>query len=190
MLVTGAQVADTITYLIPGFLLLKMFYAFGLRTKRTDAQWVIWSIVASVPLNAAVSAFRISPQLISFLVTGSLAVLSGYALALCWRWLLRKRPSLRLLGSIRAWDTVLNRPQWVQIELDDGTMYMGAPSEFATSSETDDLDVYIEKPRRVDGQELVELPGVEGVLLERKHIRSVWLYGEQPPDPASGRETA
>ena len=52
MVVTAPQVVDTLRLLVPGFVLLKAFYIVGLRTKRSDAQWVIWSILAAVPVNA------------------------------------------------------------------------------------------------------------------------------------------
>lgn len=51
MLVTADGVAATLRFLIPGFVALSIFYWFGLAVRRADWRWLLWSLLASVPLT-------------------------------------------------------------------------------------------------------------------------------------------
>ena len=55
-MITADQVAATIRLLIPGFVLLKVFYLVGQRTKRADWEWTLWSVLASVPIGLIASS--------------------------------------------------------------------------------------------------------------------------------------
>jgi Family of unknown function (DUF6338) len=50
MTLTSDQVVAAITYLIPGFIALKILYVFGFRSKRSDIEWALWSLLASLAL--------------------------------------------------------------------------------------------------------------------------------------------
>ena len=63
-MISAEQVADTLRLLVPGFVALKVFYWFGLRTKRADWEWTLWAILISSPiaLAAAVIAERLNSK--------------------------------------------------------------------------------------------------------------------------------
>src|SRR6266851_7885945 len=95
MLVSAQQVVDTLALLVPGFVLIKVFYFFGLQTKRSDAQWVIWSILASAPIASLASALtRGSGSLTTLAVSLLFAVTGGVLLSAAWGQLAARRPDL------------------------------------------------------------------------------------------------
>lgn len=51
MLISADGAAATLSLLIPGFVALSVFYWFGLAVKRTDWRWLLWSLLATVPLT-------------------------------------------------------------------------------------------------------------------------------------------
>lgn len=51
MTVSADDAVATLRFLVPGFVLLSVFYWFGLATKRTDWRWLLWSLIASVPIG-------------------------------------------------------------------------------------------------------------------------------------------
>jgi Family of unknown function (DUF6338) len=192
MLVDAGQVADTLRLLVPGFVLAKTFYLFGLRTKRSDAQWVIWSILAAVPVNALANwlvdiagswLHRGKDANLVLALALVLAVAGGWLLAKFWHWLVAMRPEWGADAAIRAWDNVFGRnsPEWIQVMLTDrATVYSGKPLYAARSVQTDDLDLYLLEPALlVDGRP-VELAGVEGILLPRSQISVVAVFQPKP----------
>jgi Family of unknown function (DUF6338) len=50
VLVTADDVAATLALVVPGFVALTVFYWLGLRQRRTDWQWLLWSLVVTVPV--------------------------------------------------------------------------------------------------------------------------------------------
>jgi len=62
VIVSAEDAGATLRLVVPGFVALQVFYWFGLATKRTDWRWLIWSLVASVPITAiaAVIAERVA----------------------------------------------------------------------------------------------------------------------------------
>jgi hypothetical protein len=50
MTVSAEDAAATLAYLVPGFVALSIFYWFGVRIKRPDWLWLIWSLIATVPI--------------------------------------------------------------------------------------------------------------------------------------------
>jgi len=51
MILSADDAAATLRLVVPGFVALQVFYWFGLATKRTDWRWLIWSLIASVPIT-------------------------------------------------------------------------------------------------------------------------------------------
>jgi hypothetical protein len=183
MVVTAAQVADTLRLLVPGFLLAKAFYLFGLRTKRSDAQWLIWSLIAAVPINAMVGLVHAGYDNLTFLLASVVALAIGSLLGLGWQGLVKLRPSWTADAGIRSWDNVFGQvyPQWLQVLLTDKTtVYAGRPLYAAQSVDTDDLDLYLVDPRLVVNGRYVELPGVDGVLVARSQIAVITVFSPPP----------
>lgn len=56
MTFTSEDILATLRALIPGFLAISAFYWFGLKVKRPDWRWFVWSLLAAVPLSWAGSA--------------------------------------------------------------------------------------------------------------------------------------
>ena len=188
MLVDAGQVADTLRLLVPGFVLAKTFYLFGLRTKRSDAQWVIWSILAAVPVNAAANFLvnlagallrRGKNADVILALALVLAITGGWLLAKLWHWLVKKRPEWAADAAIRACDNIFGRtyPEWIQVMLvDQATVYSGKPRYAARSVQTDDLDLYLLEPALLVKGQPVELVGVEGILVPRSQISAVAVF--------------
>jgi hypothetical protein len=179
VLVTTAQVADTLRLLLPGFALMKTFYVLGLQTKRSDAQWVIWSIAAAAPVVFTTDLLFPGHHGLLWLA-GALAVamLIGALLALMWTGIARVAPRVAADQTIRAWDNVFGVARWVQVELTNtGVIYFGRSVYAAKSVDTDDLDLYLADPKRIDHTGLTELPGVQGILVNRSQIASMIVFG-------------
>ncbi len=180
MLVSAQQVVDTLALLVPGFVLIKVFYFFGLQTKRSDAQWVIWSILASAPIASLASALtRGSGSLTTLAVSLLFAVTGGVLLSAAWGQLAARRPDLLARELIRAWDVVLSPQQrWLQIELVDGRVFLGKQQYVALSVDTDDLDVYLVDVRQATDGSLEVIDGVEGLLVRRAEIRFIAVLND------------
>jgi Family of unknown function (DUF6338) len=178
MTISSSDALDTIQFLIPGFVLMKVFYFFGLRTQRSDAQWVLWSILATVPVAAIVKALMpiyAGPELPMSL---AIAVAVGATLSAGWWLLARWQPELAFDAWTRAWDIVFGSRRWIQVETVDHQVFSGRSRFAARSVETDDLDLYLKEPRVVDtlaGTES-ELPGVDGILIARSQIAHIAVF--------------
>jgi hypothetical protein len=187
--VKADDVADTLRLLVPGFVALKVFYVLGLRTKRSDAQWAIWSVLATVPLAALAGVIHRQNDDTRLGWALGLAVLGGSLGSLLWAKLLSKWDYLRTRTAIRAWDDVLTDPCWIQIWTKDGKTLVGWNREIALSTETDDLDIYIDNPYVVDSTGApVTLPNLKGILIARSEIHQIALFADDPAiaDPGSG----
>ncbi len=184
MLVSAQQVAETLALLVPGFVLVKVFYFLGLQTKRSDAQWVIWSILASAPIAAATSYLTNGMGSLTTLTVSLLfAVTGGVVLSLAWGQLAAGRPDLLARELIRSWDVVLSpRQRWLQIELLDGRVFLGKQENIALSVDTDDLDMYLIETHQVTNGTFEAIQGVEGMLVRRADIRFIAVLND-PPTP-------
>lgn len=181
---TLEEAAAALRVVIPGFLALKVFYWFGLKTQRTDLELILWSLVLSLPLYGF--AAWAQPQ--DDIGTLVLAILSGLALGilltLIWRWLVRWRPEYRDYMLATAWDSVLTRPKggWFQVRTTDGVMYQGWTQMAADSAQTADLDLYLWEPEYVDANgQAVPITGAEGVLIPKSSIASVIRFAANAP---------
>jgi hypothetical protein len=185
MLVSAQQVADTLGLLVPGFILVKVFYLFGLQTKRSDAQWVIWSILASAPIAGFTSfiARGFGPNVV-LVLSVLFALTSGVLLSLAWKWIAGRWPDLLARQLIRSWDVVLSPQQrWLQIELVDGRVFVGKQESVALSVDTDDLNLYLIDVRQPNGEILEPIEGVDGLLVQRADIRLIAVLHDPPSPP-------
>lgn len=60
MILTAEEVVAAISYLIPGFIALKIFYVFAFRSKRSDLEWAVWSLLGSAaiaPVTSGTASF-------------------------------------------------------------------------------------------------------------------------------------
>jgi hypothetical protein len=168
--------ADTLRLLAPGFVLMKTFYFFGLRTRRSDAQWALWSLITAAAISAAAEWMGI-PKNDRLWYAFLIAVGGGVILALVWNALAELYPALQAGESIRAWDIVFQRPHWVQVDLVDKRTVAGYVRLAASSVDADEhLDLYIGRPRLVVNGQYVELPDAEGMLVRAEQISSVLVY--------------
>jgi hypothetical protein len=175
VLVTAAQVADSLALLVPGFVLMKAFYVLGFPTTRSDAQWVIWSILATAPLLALTNALLHGrPDWRTFPVELFTGLASGGVLALAWRGLALVAPALQREMTIRAWD--LLGPNWLLVELSDGRRFRGWPKYLARSVDTDDADLFLADPAVEVGTTYTPLDTVEGLVLKRSDIKMVAVF--------------
>jgi Family of unknown function (DUF6338) len=53
MTITSDDILATLRALIPGFIAVSSFYWFGLKVKRPDWRWFVWSVLAAAPLSWA-----------------------------------------------------------------------------------------------------------------------------------------
>jgi hypothetical protein len=193
VLLSASEVADTLKLLVPGFVLLKLFYWFALRTKRSDSEWVIWSVLASVPIGLITS--RIAPSASSDQRLGvamAVAVVSGGVVVALFHLAVQEIPDLRHIAAIRVWDRVLERGgRYIEVRTKGGELLLGWPGEVASSLDTDDLDLYLRAPVAIsaDGRSQ-QLRGVEGVLLSRSDLAYAIVFEPtESRDPAATAST-
>jgi hypothetical protein len=127
-----ANIPDALLYFLPGFVGLKVFYTFGLKTARTDAEWAIWSVMASVLLYSLTEPIRAHFSLSDTATTTRvllllLACLMGAVGALIWNRLMA--PRLRGVFLAEPWDMAYNsavaEKRQAFVELDDGREIQG-----------------------------------------------------------------
>jgi hypothetical protein len=127
-----ANLSDALLYFLPGFVGLKIFYTFGLKTNRTDIEWGIWSVMASVLLYGTTEPIR-EHLALSDTATSTrvlllaLAGLCGAVAAWLWNALLAPRWRGRFLSEpwdLAYFEAVRGRRQ-AFVELDDGREIQG-----------------------------------------------------------------
>ena len=176
-MITAQQVTDTLALLIPGFVALKVFYVFGLQTKRSDAVWALWSILFSAPIAGLTSTVAAAGVHYSLVVSLILAVIIGGLLTLIWRLVARIWPTLKAKEQIRAWDVVFGGDApWLQVEMSDGKVFVGQPKYVASSVDTDALDLYLIDVRQSDGTSLTQIPGIDGLLIARSDVNLIAVF--------------
>ncbi len=185
MLVSADQVADTLRLVVPGFLAAKAFYLVGLRTKRSDAQWVIWSLIAAVPITALANFVHPGRDSLNLVISFAVGIVGGAVAGLLWSLLVRAWPSLKGDASLRAWDIILSRnpSNWLQVELLNKKVVSGRSLYAGRSVDTDDLDLYLAQPQLVDGNRYIDLPDVEGMLINRSQIATITVFGRNRTGP-------
>ena len=182
----AADIQATLEFLVPGFIALKVFYVFGLRTRRSDFGWTVFSIAGAAILNAFVVRLGItdpSAKVLAATVVGVVAALAG---AVIWRYFAARFASARAWFDRQAWDATWSRPAWVQVWVRDGPIILGAPSVVSESAETDDHDVYLAQPSWVDREtgDRQQVTGVIGMWVSARDIQMIQVLDPdyRPPD--------
>lgn len=185
---SAEDIAATLRFIAPGFVALSVIYWFGLKTKRTDLQLTLWSLIAAAPIDAAVS-YTNPPTPDARVLTGIAAgVVLGATFSVAWRLAARAFPALRAGASPTAWDAVLAGALWVNVWTKAGDIIFGTPRVVALSVETDDVDLYLEEPAWVDRDtgDRNPKPGTAGILIRREEIQMVEILAPVAPEANSG----
>jgi hypothetical protein len=171
-MITADQVGSTIAFLAPGFLALKIFYLFALKSKRSDLEWTIWSLIASLALSATAGRFT-SSQPAAVAISFAFAALVGVIASWAWIRTSQRWPRLRQMAQPMAWDSMIPSKQWLQVVLVDGRVVSGQPAVVADSAESGQLDLWLTYPAWVVNGESQEMPNVQGVWIPAEQIRLI-----------------
>ena len=184
MTVSATDVEATLRYIVPGFVALKVFYVLGLKTRRTDLEWTLWSLLAAALIDAAVGVLNPPDSNRRLLIAFVAAVAAGVILSIAWRQVAKRWPVRRMEASRRAWDAILPVPHWVQVWTKNDNLILGYSRVVAASVETDKLDLYIAEPMWVDAKsgDRKAMPGVAGVLISEAEIRMIQVMEDGGPD--------
>lgn len=182
-MITAEQVKDTLAFLVPGFLALKIFALRGGISRRTDFEWTVWSILVAALIGVVLDLFRL-PAAERFLPSLVVATAGGLLAIVVWAAWSRIHPQAKVDLSPRAWDQVFREPNWVLITLRTGESVLGWPKVVAESKDTDDLDIYIERCEWVRDDGAREIVSAKGLLIPRSEItRLQILEGVQADEP-------
>lgn len=193
-----------ILFLAPGFVALRIYTAFAYRRPRSDWHWLVWSVIASLPIDfVARGLLSVLPEgsprdLIDALFRALLALALGVVLCVLWRRIATaKRPLVRrfadrLVDSV--WDDMLdmahNEDRTVEVVTINGTRYVG---HFRAGREDAGAEPWLfltegywcRAPQANDWEQ----PTARGLLIHRDQIRQVII--QATPDergmPAPGR---
>lgn len=203
----SSDLRDAVLLLAPGFIALWVYTTFGRRRPRTDWQWAVWSVIASIPLDYVTRwlvgngprLVAMPPELADGLTRLALAVLAGFLLALGWnrlrRWPWRWARYLADVLTDSLWDMTLEDAEYLdrslEVETVDGWRYYGWYKVAREDSGAEPW-VRMELFTRTDpdGVQDIEI-GRIGVLIHRSQIRRVTVY-EGPKETAErhAREAA
>jgi hypothetical protein len=170
--IAAADIASTLEYLLPGFVAIKVFTFFALRSTRTDLELTVWSLAASVVL-AWGAALLLPANRNAVALTLGIAIAGAAAFA--WR----RAGALHVLRTAtapRARDAILQKG-WVQITMSNGQVLSGR-LRLAAEPTSDDQDLYIDRPAWIKGGQTLEMANTAGVLIPGGSIAYIQMLGE------------
>lgn len=183
MPLSADQVATVVALLLPGFILMKIFYFFGLRTRQQDAQWYMWSILLGAPFAAVAGIIHPPPASWQILGSGlAYAAFGGVFAVLVWRYVVVKTwPGIRVMATVGAWDTIFGRTgnTWLQISTSDGRVLIGWPQYVGQLSDSTDPDMYLRDVAEVVDGKAEVIASIEGLLLTRSNIKSIYVFNPE-----------
>jgi uncharacterized protein DUF6338 len=187
--VSAPDIEATIRYLVPGFIALKVFYLFGLRTRRSDFGWTVLSIATAAILDSIVGLLGVQGRAERLLVATGLGVLLAVLAGLLWQEI-SSRSDVAMWFARQAWDKAFARPGWRQVWIEDGPIVLGAPTLVSESAETDDQDVYLEKPQWVDRTtgERTPVDNVAGMWIPASRIELIQVLDLTAQEPVAPGE--
>ena len=182
-MISADDVVATLRFLVPGFVALRVFYWLALKTKRTDLELTLWSLLAAAVIDAIASLFNPGDGLVRLVLALSIAVAIGAFGSAAWIVAIQKWPTLLEEASPTAWEGVLGTPHWVQIWTTSNEMIFGYVRVLALGAETDDPDLYLEEPEWVVPATGARTPieGTEGLIIKRSDIRAIQVLAPDPP---------
>jgi hypothetical protein len=183
-MVSADDVVATLRFLVPGFVALRVFYWFGLRTKRTDLELTLWGLLTAAVIDAIASLANPGDGTIRLLLAIGIAVGLGALGSLAWIEASGRWPTLTQEASPTAWEGVLGEPHWVHVWNTSGEMIFGYVRILALASETDEPDLYLEEPEWVDQKTGTRTPiaGTEGLIIKRSDIRMIQVLAPDRPE--------
>jgi hypothetical protein len=183
-MVSADDVVATLRFLVPGFVALRVFYWFGLKTKRTDLELTLWSLLAAAIIDAIASLANPGDGTFRLLVALGIAVALGAVGSAAWVEASGRWPTLIEEASPTAWEGVLDKAHWVHVWNTTGEVIFGNVRILGLAAETDDLDLYLENPAWVDQNTGKRTPieGTEGLIIKRSDIRMIQVLAADPPE--------
>jgi hypothetical protein len=206
--VDWATLRDAAIALAPGFIALKVFYLFGTQRPRSQWEWVIWSVIASVPIQYvsdeyltdwATAALPFDDEVAIAVVRIAVALAVGVALSLAWRyiggtklgWLQRRQRDV----TDSAFDLVIEdavRNQRV-VEIwpagDAEPRYRGWIHTFARESAQAVPWMFISRVEERTGGAWQRVPGTHGYLFHRDNVQRLRVYQTSEEWAAERAET-
>lgn len=184
------EVVALLTYLLPGFLVAWLFYALTSHQKPAQLERVIQALIFTLLVNVLLVIERLGlVHLGEWVKLGTwdkdteliASVITALTLGVAFAYLANKdtlHGFLRRIGlSQRSslpneWCTVLSpREQFVVLHLTDDRRLYGWPKVWPSNPEKGHM--FITEPSWIHGDNPVELPGIEGVLVNVKDIAHV-----------------
>jgi uncharacterized protein DUF6338 len=196
------DVVDAVLYLGPGFLALKLFHLFGAQRPRSEWEWTTWSVVVSIPLNAAATLVvanapapvaPLTSDAFHVTVAMALGLLSGLVAAIVWRKVRSSQRSeaiwLRRQVTDSAWDLALEDAQradrGIGVETDTGERFRGKLWYGGREDAVASGWIYLRWPERFDDKQKKFVPTTSyGILLDRAKTKFVRVY-LRPGEPQS-----
>jgi hypothetical protein len=200
-------IQSAILFLAPGFIALKLFSLFGAQRPRSQFEWTIWSVLASLPLAVAARAvvrfldyvdwldrdtflsfWEISPEDV---LRFGLAVLAGLAFA--WLWKRDRAARLREHVADSAWDWHI---EWAYIKdrrlrvvlVEDGkeVTYRGWVGRSAREDTAAEPWLCLKEPERQGSDGKFARANAMQMLVRRDKVQRVMVYrGADEPEPAT-----
>ena len=182
-MISADDVVATLRFLVPGFVALRVFYWLALRTKRTDLELTLWSLLAAAVIDALAGLLNPGEGLVRLIIALAIAVALGAFTSAAWLAASERWPTLLEDASPTAWEGVLGRPHWVQVWNTKDEVIFGYVSVLGLAAETDDPDLYLQEPEWVNPGTGVRTPiaGTEGMIIKRSDIRMIQVLTAEPP---------
>ena len=200
-------VSQSLLLLAPGFVLLKVVNLFGEQHKRLEWEWVVWSLIAALPIAACAAGLRsaLESQIVGppdrwdaaeVALRFAVAIVVGILVAWAWRRVRgSRRPRaewLRRVVGDSAWDIVLDdvvrRGQGVEVTVMEGDVpvtYYGKLGAFGYESAGAEPWVMLSHVMRWEGDELGHqaLDRTAGLLLHKDSITRMRFIEPEPTEP-------
>jgi hypothetical protein len=182
-MISADDVVATLRFLVPGFVALRVFSTLALKTKRTDLELTLWSLLAAAVIDALASLVNPGVGLVRLVLALGIAVALGAFGSAAWLEASRRWPTLLEEASPSAWEGVLGTPHWVQVSTTSGEVIFGYVRILGLAAETDDPDLYLEEPGVVNATTGARTPieGTEGLIIKRSDIRLIQVLAPVPP---------
>lgn len=177
------EATATLRVVVPGFLLLRVFYWRGFRTQRTDLELVLWSLALSLPVYGLAALIRPANDVWTVVIAVVIALLAGEIAGRIWRAVIRRRAWLQDYMNATSWDSVIAAAGWVQVRMTDGTTYVGSVELATDTAQSDQLDLYLRDPAYVDGDRFVTMSGADGLLILGSSIATIARFSPRPSRP-------
>jgi hypothetical protein len=182
-MVSADDVVATLRFLVPGFVALRVFYWLGLKTRRTDLELTLWSLLAAAVIDAVANLAHPGDGTTRLVLAVAIAVAIGGFGSAAWIWASTRWPVLATEAAPTAWERVLTEPHWVNVWNTSDEVIFGTIRIVGLAIETDDPDIYLEEPEWVDTTTGTRTPiqGTAGLIIKRSDIRLIQVLAPDPP---------